>query len=413
MYAKGGRQQVDEGWAARAAENNGLRNRAAEAERAVHDREFRDRRDRVQPEPLTGFAAQQKFREYVEVLAPHKLDGIMTQGLAAYNNYTYTSLIASRSGQVPHANKIYVGTLVAALQGLAELACGGPDACGCAVPCVPKSAHATSWAAVAGQVAEGWTADENRDCRDMLMCLLQSFGDLWCASTRNSDVRRMLAALLRNASERASTPIALARVNTAFELAEGGADKVRVRLGWHLWRKALQDAQMLKHGYGLEQRLFTRDNGFDDDAVRRAVVIIYDRVKFFAWLLFTITLRNGTRVTLQAPKRMDSIGELYRYYVRVETAAGNTPMKLTAFAIIVDEITAGRLDVQVRACVILRAHAHARVRIVCGNGGGVGKARHPVICKTLRGSSLRCWGQRTLPRAFNCLSAGAVMTACL
>ena len=176
----------------------------------------------------------------------------------------------------------------------------------------------------------------------------------------------MLAALLRNASERASTPIGLARVNAVFELAESGADKVRVHLGWHLWRKALLDAQMLKHGYELEQRLFTRDNGFDDDAVRRAVVIIYDRVKFFAWLLFTMTLRDGTRVTLQAPKRMDSIGELYRYYVRVETAAGNTPMKLTAFAIIVDEITAGRRAVQVRACGILRAHAHTRVRILCG-----------------------------------------------
>jgi hypothetical protein len=352
------RPGTDEGWAARAAGSNSSRDRVAEAARAASDRELRDRRDRVQREPLTGFAAQEKFREYVGVVAPHKLDEIMAQGLAVYQKYTYTSLVASRSGQARHADSVYVGTLVATLQGMAELACGGPDACGCAEPCVPKSAHATSWAAVAGQVAEGWTPDENRDCRDMLMCFMQSIGDLWCASTRNSDVRRILAALLRNASERASTPIGSARVNAAFELAEGGADNVRVRLGWHLWRKALQDAQMLKHGYDLEQRVFTRDNGFDDDSVRRAVVIIYDRVKFFAWLLFTMTLRDGTRVTLQAPKRMDSIGELYRYYARIETAAGYTPMKLTAFAIIVDEITAGRLDVQVRACTILRTHAH-------------------------------------------------------
>ena len=54
--------------------------------------------------------------------------------------------------------------------------------------------------------------NQDRDCRDILLCVMQSVGDFCCASPRNSDVRRMLAALLRNASERASTPIGLARV---------------------------------------------------------------------------------------------------------------------------------------------------------------------------------------------------------
>ena len=169
LAEKPGRPKVGEGRAARAAETNSSRDRAAEAERAAGDRELRDRADRERPQPLTGYAAQEKFRECVKEFAPHKYDAIIQRGLAVYQNYTYTSLVASRSWQAPHADSVYVGTLVAMLQGMAVLGCGGPDACNCAVPCVPKSAHAVSWAAVAGQVTEGWNPNQNRDCRDILL----------------------------------------------------------------------------------------------------------------------------------------------------------------------------------------------------------------------------------------------------
>lgn len=232
----------------------------ARAEKGV----FRDNRGRERKLRSTPAQQRKRFAALAAELVPELVAGsrYAETGFRGMRNYTPTTIQRSRSLRTG-AKEVYIGALVAVFSAVTTLACGAKDCCGCEPPCEPGK-HADSWACDAARLMDDKWYNPQREHSDMLMCLLVAFAEMYRASSRGSDFRRMSVALLRHAGSIGSTKISLDRWNAAFLVAAGDAH-VPFKIGEYSWTKGAKDAIAINAQFDIDRTVFTRGPGMTGD----------------------------------------------------------------------------------------------------------------------------------------------------